>query len=70
MTPVLSRELLSILCCPKCLGSLSEVNDQTQLTCLNCHSMFAVENGIPIMLADHREQSTGSNDRNAQRRPD
>jgi len=47
---MLSKELLAILCCPKCKGDLDYKPDQETLTCKSCGRVYQVENGIPIML--------------------
>ncbi len=54
----MKKELLDILCCPMCKGSLTlEVKRQSKdeitagtLTCQKCASKFPIEEGIPNML--------------------
>ena len=48
----LSPELLEILVCPKCKGTLEHRQDPESLACLACRLIYAVEDGIPIMLID------------------
>jgi uncharacterized protein YbaR (Trm112 family) len=49
---MLRKELLEILCCPKCKGQLSYEPEKETLTCLKCGLVYQVKNDIPIMLAD------------------
>jgi uncharacterized protein YbaR (Trm112 family) len=49
---MLKKELLDILCCPKCKGDLDYKPEQNTLTCTKCGRVYKVENDIPIMLAD------------------
>ncbi|HTO73675.1 MAG TPA: Trm112 family protein [Gemmatimonadales bacterium] len=48
----LPPELLEILVCPKCKGDLEYRNNPEQLICKACRLVYAVEDGIPIMLID------------------
>jgi hypothetical protein len=45
-------ELLEILVCPKCKGDLEYRPDPEALICRACRLVYAVEDGIPIMLID------------------
>jgi len=49
----LPPELLDILVCPKCKGTL-EYREQPdeQLVCQTCRLVYTVDDGIPIMLID------------------
>ena len=49
---MLKKELLDILCCPKCKGDLDYNSDQNTLTCKKCGRVYEVKNDIPIMLVD------------------
>lgn len=49
---MLRKELLEILCCPKCKGQLSYKPEKETLTCLKCGKVYQVKNDIPIMLTD------------------
>ena len=49
---MLSKELLEVLCCPKCKGDLSYAPDKDTLTCTTCGSVYPVKNEIPIMLVE------------------
>ncbi len=48
----LSPELLEILVCPKCKGDLEHRHEPETLVCHSCRLIYAVEDGIPIMLID------------------
>lgn len=49
---MLRKELLDILCCPRCKGDLEYRPEQNTLTCKGCGQVYRVENDIPIMLVD------------------
>ena len=48
----ISKELLEILACPKCKGDvyLNETGDG--LICNACKLLYAIKDGIPVMLID------------------
>ena len=49
----LPADLLEILVCPKCKGELEYRTEPTEeLVCRACKLIYAVEEGIPIMLID------------------
>jgi uncharacterized protein YbaR (Trm112 family) len=48
----LAPELLEILVCPKCKGSLEHRTSPESLVCYACRLIYAVEDDIPIMLID------------------
>lgn len=45
-------ELLAILRCPKCKGTLRLAGDHSALDCTSCQLRYAIRDGIPIMLID------------------
>jgi hypothetical protein len=49
---MLAKELLDILCCPRCKGGLTYDQQKSTLTCNGCGAVYAVKNDIPIMLVD------------------
>jgi len=49
---MLSKELLDILCCPKCKADLTYSAEQSTLACTRCGKIYQVKNDIPIMLVD------------------
>jgi len=48
----IAPELLEILVCPKCKGDLEYRLEPEVLVCQACRLVYAVEDGIPIMLID------------------
>lgn len=52
---MLKKELLDILCCPKCKGDLEYKPDKSTLTCKSCGKVYEVKDDIPIMLLDEPE---------------
>lgn len=49
----LSPDLLKILVCPKCKGALEYVTTPNEtLVCHACQLVYAVQDGIPVMLID------------------
>ena len=60
---VISPELLEILACPKCKGSLSNMANPDGFACAQCQLIFKMEDEIPnfiieeaIPLTDEVEQ--------------
>ena len=52
---MLSSELLEILACPKCKGSLEYEEEKDELTCHACRLKYKVKDDIPVMLIDEAE---------------
>lgn len=48
----IAPELLEILVCPRCKGDLEYRESPESLACQACRLVYAVEDGIPIMLID------------------
>jgi len=48
----LAPELIEILVCPRCKGELEHRLQPEALICHACRLIYAVEDGIPIMLID------------------
>lgn len=49
----LSPVLLNILVCPKCHGALAyHTAPEEALVCVTCALVYAVQDGIPVMLID------------------
>ena len=49
----LPADLLEILVCPKCKDELEyRTEPKEELVCNKCRLVYAVEDGIPIMLID------------------
>ena len=49
---MLSKELLEILACPKCKGSLSWNKEKNTLDCDQCKLIYPITDGIPELLLD------------------
>ncbi|HBE43896.1 MAG TPA: hypothetical protein DDW17_00210 [Deltaproteobacteria bacterium] len=47
-----SKELLDILCCPKCKGDIELNESRDGLICRNCKLMYPIKDDIPVMLID------------------
>jgi uncharacterized protein YbaR (Trm112 family) len=52
---MLPKELLDILCCPKCKGVLELVDDKA-LVCHACKLRYPIIDDIPVMLIDKAEK--------------
>jgi uncharacterized protein YbaR (Trm112 family) len=54
----LSKELLNILACPKCVretgctGELEYQEEKQQLICRHCNLVYLIKDDIPVMLVD------------------
>jgi LSD1 subclass zinc finger protein len=49
---MIPQDLLDILVCPVCKKPLALKNDGQSLKCGECHRVYPVRDGIPIMLVD------------------
>jgi uncharacterized protein YbaR (Trm112 family) len=52
---MIKKELLDILCCPKCKGELRYRPEENSLLCTACGKTYDVKNDIPIMLVDETD---------------
>ncbi|NLW80419.1 MAG: Trm112 family protein [Desulfovibrionales bacterium] len=48
----LNNELLQILACPKCKGSLELLGQEEGLKCTACAVVYPIREEIPVMLID------------------
>lgn len=48
----LNRELLHILACPKCKGSLELLGAEEGLKCAACAVIYPIRDEIPVMLIE------------------
>jgi uncharacterized protein YbaR (Trm112 family) len=48
----IKKELLDILCCPKCKGDIRLNRSGDGLICDSCNMMYVIKDDIPIMLID------------------
>lgn len=51
-----SAELLEILACPKCKGSVAINEAKDGLVCENCRLVYEIREDIPIMLVDEARE--------------
>ena len=49
------KELLDILVCPKCKGSLELTSNEDGLICNPCKLKYLIKEDIPIMLIDQAQ---------------
>lgn len=49
---MIDKELLAILVCPQCKGSLEYDSKANELICHIDHLAFAIRDDIPVMLVD------------------
>jgi uncharacterized protein YbaR (Trm112 family) len=49
------KELLEILACPKCKGTLSLTSEENGLICPACKLRYPIRDDVPVMLADEAE---------------
>ncbi|HEY6338688.1 MAG TPA: Trm112 family protein [Candidatus Sulfotelmatobacter sp.] len=52
MSGMIPKDLLEILVCPACKQALDYRQNPESLKCTSCHRVYAVKDGIPIMLVD------------------
>jgi len=53
---MISQELLDILACPQCKGSLTLTPEKDGLICPTCKLRYAIRDDIPIMLIDEAQK--------------
>ncbi len=52
MPSMIPQDLLDILVCPVCKKALELKDGGQSLKCAECHRVYPVRDGIPIMLVD------------------
>jgi uncharacterized protein YbaR (Trm112 family) len=53
---MISKELLDILACPKCKGSLKITDKQDGLICEACKLLYEIRDDIPVMLIEEAKK--------------
>ena len=48
----IKKELLDILCCPKCKGDIELNSAGDGLVCRHCKLLYPIKDDIPVMLID------------------
>ncbi len=56
----IKKELLKILCCPKCKGDVKLTNEEDGLICDECKLKYEIVDDIPNMLIDQATELTES----------
>ena len=54
---MIKKELLDILCCPKCKGDLDYNPEAQTLTCKACGTVYPVKDDIPMLLIDDADEA-------------
>lgn len=54
--PLISPDLLAIMQCPVCAGTLFERPEPPALVCSDCGRAYPVRDGIPVMLVEEAEE--------------
>ncbi len=49
---MIKKELIEIIACPKCKGSVKHNEERDILICRTCHLFYEIKDDIPIMLID------------------
>ncbi len=52
-------DLLEIMQCPSCGGTLQQVAEPPALECTSCRLRYPVEDGIPVMLIEEATRPDG-----------
>ena len=52
----IDKELLDILACPKCKGSIFLNESQDGIICESCQLLYPIEDDIPIMLIEEARE--------------
>jgi uncharacterized protein len=56
----ISKDLLDILACPKCKGSIHLNETEDGLICEHCQLLYEIRDDIPIMLIEEAKPLQGS----------
>ena len=54
---MIDKELLDILACPACKADVELIHNK--IVCKKCGKKYPVRRGIPVMLIDEAEESSG-----------
>ena len=49
---MIDKELMEVLCCPKCKGDVVEQNEKIICQNLECRLRYPIKDGIPVMLVE------------------
>ena len=53
---MISKELLDILACPKCKGTLKLNEQEDGLICESCKLLYEIRDDIPVMLIEEAKK--------------
>ncbi len=53
---MINKELLDILACPKCKGSLKITDKEDGLICEKCKLLYEIRDDIPVMLIEEAKK--------------
>jgi len=53
---MISKELLDILACPKCKGTLKLSEQEDGLICESCKLLYEIRDDIPVMLIEEAKK--------------
>ena len=53
---MINKELLEILVCPKCKGTLRFTGKGDGLVCENCRLVYEIRDDIPIMIIEEAKK--------------
>jgi len=56
----LDRQLLELIRCPDCHGTLTLGDGDQSLTCDQCGLVYPVRDGIPVLLVDEATRPDGA----------
>ena len=56
---MISEDLLAILACPKCKGSVKYIQQREGLACEACMLLYEIIDDIPVMLIEEAKELTG-----------
>ena len=54
----LDRQLLELVRCPDCRGTLTPDDEKSTLTCDSCGLVYPVRGGVPVLLVDEASRPT------------
>jgi len=55
---MLDKQLMEILACPKCKGTVQYNDEKNGLICKSCKLEYPIRDDIPVMLVDEAQAST------------
>jgi hypothetical protein len=53
---MISQDLLDIIACPVCITPL-KLTEADKLQCVNCHRLYPIRDGIPILLESEAQKA-------------